>query len=232
MMIISPTRRWIGRTARLFLVLTIGMIAYAWRYAHAADRQFYRFTRNVVSPDGTSRNVLRQHIDVLDLMRSTHGDLIETTTHVIVLRGTLYLNIETKTAQFADGGDNLRYKLRALYGFTPLFPDWDTGDWVEVPQANFADLLSTPTRFGFAYEATTRQRLLKRETRRLILPLWTIFAPALATCVCLLLWPYRKRLRRTSGHCPNCNYDLRASQDRCPECGHPIPNPNRGAGPR
>jgi hypothetical protein len=103
-MIISPTRRWIGRTARLVLVLTIGMIAYAWRYAHAADRQFYRFTRNVVSPDGTSRNVLRQHIDVLDLMRSTHGDLVETTTRVILLRGTLYLNIEKKLRSLTTNG--------------------------------------------------------------------------------------------------------------------------------
>jgi len=51
------------------------------------------------------------------------------------------------------------------------------------------------------------------------LPLW---APALASGVLpalwLLLWAHRRR-RRTAGCCPRCGYDLRATPDRCPECG-------------
>lgn len=31
------------------------------------------------------------------------------------------------------------------------------------------------------------------------------------------------RRRRTTRHCQNCGYDLRASTDYCPECGTPIP---------
>jgi hypothetical protein len=46
------------------------------------------------------------------------------------------------------------------------------------------------------------------------------YALALATSIPPALWYRRHRRRRFGeGRCRNCGYDLRATPDRCPECG-------------
>lgn len=58
--------------------------------------------------------------------------------------------------------------------------------------------------------------------RVLRLPDWFLVA---MTGVMAIVWAIRRRRRRLyaqKGFCIQCGYDLRASKDRCPECGTPI----------
>lgn len=58
---------------------------------------------------------------------------------------------------------------------------------------------------------------------RYVIPDWTL---VVAACVIPMLWAarwHRRRVRIAAGRCPECGYDLRASKDRCSECGTPIP---------
>ena len=51
-----------------------------------------------------------------------------------------------------------------------------------------------------------------------MIPFWL---PCMLSLVPPALW-YRRRREPLEGHCRKCGYDLRATPDRCPECGTPV----------
>jgi len=54
---------------------------------------------------------------------------------------------------------------------------------------------------------------------QLVLPMWPITTLALIIVTVSFSVAFRQRKRKKLGLCLKCGYDLRASKDRCPECG-------------
>jgi hypothetical protein len=90
-----------------------------------------------------------------------------------------------------------------------------------------------PTRLGFAYHNDRsgwvepsrgpRRRTVIQISSQLSLPLWL---PALLLALPPATWLLARRRRarqRARGFCPSCGYDLRATPERCPECGMATP---------
>jgi hypothetical protein len=69
-------------------------------------------------------------------------------------------------------------------------------------------------RLGFGYFRSDSPR-----AHYLLAPIWVSWALASLLPLGALLKAAKRKWRITSNLCVNCGYDLRATTDRCPECG-------------
>lgn len=104
---------------------------------------------------------------------------------------------------------------RVLFGHVIYHAD--VADWHSVEYAG-DEIRLTGLRFGWA---RSNRHGVRR--RMLVVPYW------FTSAVFALLpswWIIRRGIqRRPIGRCRFCGYDLRATQDRCPECGKPAVRP-------
>ena len=126
-------------------------------------------------------------------------------------RGILYLErLKLKAPeQFTFAGpprDSWSFKSRPVASWAqPVGPGWDLGS------------------FGFDERPVgTLYRLLQ-----LSFPHWLVMVLSATPLAVWLILGFRKRnLRARVGLCANCGYDLRASPERCPECGAAAAKPS------
>ena len=85
-------------------------------------------------------------------------------------------------------------------------PQYGGVDWPQISRHSWAG-------FHFANTKIGPERIVG-----LCAPVWFLL-PVLLALPLLWLRHHRLRKRNRPGLCPTCGYDLRATPDRCPECG-------------
>jgi hypothetical protein len=134
-------------------------------------------------------------------------------------RGGIGINrIVQSGERYAAHGPSYRASHEARYGSQPVrrttkpeYPNFHVGVGDEPVWGGFKH-----GAFAYFEAGHARPRV---DAWQVVVPLWAVVIPA-AVLPVVWGWRWRRlRRRRRIGLCPTCGYDLRATPDRCPECG-------------
>ena len=198
------------------MLLALWLASY-WRYAAVHDQ------RHILRlPDGRTLNLTDDQLDK-DPVRSLHTTKgLRVRLRQLLLashRGSLTFRIVTSQWDLTQTPGLPRYILTFDVGPSPGAV-WFLRRYRPGP-AETCDVRW----FGAGYLVKTLPGPSARPWiyRIFVVRYWLLFILALLP----LFWPARLALRRWTrrrrGRCQHCGYDLRATKNRCPECGQTLP---------
>jgi hypothetical protein len=127
--------------------------------------------------------------------------------------------IQTK---FESGAGGLGYARRSTSGLGQSewsMEYWNPHCWSTSKSAAYPDAIGEPflgfhfERFSYVFRGQVDRWV------RLIIPFWSLVTFTSLIPAAQILRALRRRERIAAGICTRCGYDLRATPERCPECG-------------
>jgi hypothetical protein len=186
-------------------------------------------------------------VDLVEVSRyrAAGGDVTNTVYRVSSGKGVVVLAFSRRWSAYTPGTSVTR-DAQGRWVKVPRTPPRDAASWgverTTLEPESFQVLGTTRwQRLGFnAYRGGDdhlgRSRNLSERNRYggVRVPQWFVVLLTGPPALLLLRWlgAMRRRRRIRRGLCGRCAYDLRATRDRCPECGEPVAAPagaSRGA---